>query len=129
MVVLQPSATTMESLLLYLDTSPTIAEAKFADQDVIAEAFHGRWRPLPWWSNALKTQRAVHPDLWLDTEARLVHYMWVGLRDAADLQSGQTLVEAAAGPRIRAGSVRDGIAAGTRRCGQADAAAEESHGV
>jgi hypothetical protein len=75
LVVLSPSAETMDSLLHHLDSSPTIAQAKFADQDVIAETFHGRWHPLPWWCNALKTERAVHPDLWSDTEARLVHYM------------------------------------------------------
>ncbi|EIW66892.1 hypothetical protein TREMEDRAFT_34447 [Tremella mesenterica DSM 1558] len=75
MVLLTPSSSTMAAIQHFLDTSPTVAKASFADQDVIAEFFKGRWRPLPWWANALKPQRAVHADLWEDTEARLVHYM------------------------------------------------------
>ena len=75
MVVLKPRKETMDHIIHFLDTSPTVAEAKFADQDVIAEAFRGRWRPLPWWTNALKTERAVHQDVWRDQEVRLIHYM------------------------------------------------------
>lgn len=75
MVVLQPRKETLDELIHFLNTSPTIAASRFADQDVIAEAFHGRWRPLPWWTNALKTERHTHPDVWADTEVRLIHYM------------------------------------------------------
>ena len=75
--MLQPRQETMDSLVTFLNTSPSVATAQFADQDVIAEAFRGRWRPLPWWCNALKTERAVHPGLWEDAEVRLIHYMCV----------------------------------------------------
>ena len=75
MVVLHPSQKTLDDLVHFLNTSPSVAAAKFADQDVIAEAFHGKWRPLPWWSNALKPERAVHRNFWKDTEVRLIHYM------------------------------------------------------
>ena len=75
MVVLHPKKETMAHIVHFLDTSPLVAEAKFADQDVIAEAFKGRWKPLAWWSNALKPGRAAHPDVWADEEVRLIHYM------------------------------------------------------
>jgi hypothetical protein len=75
LVILSPSEETLNQLTHYLNTSSTVAASRFADQDVIAEAFKGRWQPLPWWSNALKTERAVHSDTWSDTEVRLIHYM------------------------------------------------------
>jgi len=75
LVVLHPSEEMMSYLEHFLNTSPTVATANFADQDVLAEAFRGRWKPLPWWCNALKTLRAVHTDLWADTEIRLLHYI------------------------------------------------------
>ena len=65
----------MESILHFVKTSPTIATSQFPDQDVLAAVFRGRWQPLPWWSNALKTARAVHPEVWADEEVRLLHYM------------------------------------------------------
>ncbi|ORY27796.1 galactinol synthase [Naematelia encephala] len=75
LVVLQPSKSLMDHLITFLNTSPTVAASQFADQDIIAEAFHGRWRPLPWWCNALKPGRWVHPNVWDDGEVRLIHYI------------------------------------------------------
>lgn len=67
----------MDHIIHFLNTSPVVATARFADQDIIAEAFKGRWRPLPWWANALKPARAVHTNIWEDQEVRLIHYMYV----------------------------------------------------
>ena len=75
LVILQPDNDTMTHLIDFLNTSPLVAKVRFADQDIIAAAFKGRWRPLPWWANALKPGRAVHADLWEDSEVRLIHYM------------------------------------------------------
>lgn len=75
LVILHPSSTVLASLIDFLNTSPTIGHAKFADQDVIAEAFKGRWRPLPWWCNALKTLRGAHKGLWRDEEVGIIHYI------------------------------------------------------
>ncbi|KAL1409569.1 hypothetical protein Q8F55_003554 [Vanrija albida] len=74
-VVLHPSRELMDTLLNHLDTSPTIAEAQFPDQDVLAEVFKGKWRVLPWWTNSLKTERAVHQNIWDDGEVRLLHFI------------------------------------------------------
>ncbi|WVF70776.1 hypothetical protein IAT40_005570 [Kwoniella sp. CBS 6097] len=75
LVILHPSKTTLQQIIHHLNTSPTIAQVQFADQDVMAEVFRGRWKPLPWWCNALKTLRAVHKDVWRDEEVRLIHYI------------------------------------------------------
>jgi hypothetical protein len=75
LVVLHPSQAAMDSIVHFINTSPTIGSVKHPDQDVLAQLFHGRWRPLPWWTNALKPARAVHSDVWADTEVRLIHYM------------------------------------------------------
>jgi lipopolysaccharide biosynthesis glycosyltransferase len=76
-VVLQPDTTTMDALIHLLDNSPTISTLRFPDQDVLAAVFQGKWRPLPWWTNALKPERAVHENIWEDSEVRLIHFMWV----------------------------------------------------
>ncbi|OCF33313.1 galactinol synthase [Kwoniella heveanensis BCC8398] len=75
LVILHPSKTTLQQIVHHLNTSPTIAKVQFADQDVMAEVFRARWKPLPWWCNALKTLRAVHQDVWRDEEVRLIHYI------------------------------------------------------
>lgn len=74
-VVLRPSTQIMDRLVDHLNTSPTIADAQFPDQDVLAEVFRGKWRVLPWWANSLKTERAVHKNIWADDEVRLLHYI------------------------------------------------------
>nr|ODN89119.1 galactinol synthase [Cryptococcus depauperatus CBS 7841] len=75
LVVLYPSRDLLNLLIHFIETSPTIAHTQFPDQDVMAEVFKGRWRPLPWWCNALKTLRAAHKDLWKDEQVRIIHYI------------------------------------------------------
>jgi alpha-N-acetylglucosamine transferase len=74
-VVLRPSTGLMETLVTHLNTSPTLADVQFPDQDVLADVFRGKWRVLPWWANSLKTERAVHKNIWEDSEVRLLHYI------------------------------------------------------
>lgn len=80
LVILHPSQSTFEIFTEMLRTSPEIASNKFADQDVLAGVFHGRWKPLPWWTNALKPLRSCHADTWADEEVRNIHYMQVRYR-------------------------------------------------
>ncbi|WVR05738.1 hypothetical protein IAU60_002763 [Kwoniella sp. DSM 27419] len=75
LVVLEPSAGTMDAIVEHLNTSPNVPTYQFPDQDLLAELFEGRWKPLPWWTNALKTLRAAHSDVWRDEEVRLIHYI------------------------------------------------------
>ena len=67
----------MDEILRFLDTSPSVANYRLPDQELLIDFFRGRWQPLPWWPNAFKTPRAVHKDIWSDAEIRLLHYTWV----------------------------------------------------
>ncbi|GEM08222.1 glycosyl transferase [Rhodotorula toruloides] len=64
LVVLSPSPSLYSRIVNYLHTSPTIASMALPDQDLLAEVFEGRWKPLSWRFNAIKTLRWVHPKLW-----------------------------------------------------------------
>jgi inositol 3-alpha-galactosyltransferase len=64
LVVLRPSRALHDRIVSHLHTSPTVATMALPDQDLLGEVFAGRWTPLPWRMNALKTFRWVHPDLW-----------------------------------------------------------------
>lgn len=64
LVVLRPSRALHDRIVSHLHTSPTVATMALPDQDLLGEVFTGRWTPLPWRMNALKTFRWVHPNLW-----------------------------------------------------------------
>ncbi|POY73621.1 hypothetical protein BMF94_3155 [Rhodotorula taiwanensis] len=64
LVVLSPSKALHDRIVHHLHTSPTVATMALPDQDLLGEVFEGRWTPLPWRMNALKTFRWVHPKLW-----------------------------------------------------------------
>ncbi|PAV22458.1 nucleotide-diphospho-sugar transferase [Pyrrhoderma noxium] len=74
-VVLTPSEETYAALLEFLDTSPLVEGFLFPDQDLLATFFHGRWKPLSYIYNALKTLRIIHKDLWRDEDVKCVHYI------------------------------------------------------
>lgn len=74
-VVLTPSRQNARKVIRFLNTSPLIPTFKFPDQDFLSELFRGRWHPLPWVYNALKSLRCVHPSIWRDEDARCVHYI------------------------------------------------------
>ncbi|KAH8120411.1 nucleotide-diphospho-sugar transferase [Phellopilus nigrolimitatus] len=74
-VVLNPSTETFATLERILAESPLVDTFQFADQDLFAEAFKGRWKPISYVYNALKTLRVVHKDLWRDEDVKCVHYI------------------------------------------------------
>ncbi|EPQ60695.1 nucleotide-diphospho-sugar transferase [Gloeophyllum trabeum ATCC 11539] len=74
-VVLSPSEEVMRDITNFLHTSPLVATFSFPDQDLLSEFFKGRWKPLPWCYNALKTLRIIHKPLWRDEEIRCLHYI------------------------------------------------------
>lgn len=47
----------------------------FPDQDLLADFFKGRWKPLPYVFNALKTLPTVHPAVWKEDDLKCVHYI------------------------------------------------------
>ena len=75
-VVLNPSASLAEGLVKHLETSPQVAEWKFPDQDLLSEYFKGKWKPISWYYNALRSLRNSHPAMWSDNEIRCLHYIF-----------------------------------------------------
>ncbi|KAI5799897.1 nucleotide-diphospho-sugar transferase, partial [Geopyxis carbonaria] len=75
LILFHPSATTFAAMLDFLHTSPLISTFSFPDQDFLAEFFRGRWMPLGWQYNAIKTMRHWHSAMWRDDEVRNVHYI------------------------------------------------------
>jgi inositol 3-alpha-galactosyltransferase len=64
---------------------------KFPDQDFLNEAFDGRWDTLSWKTNALKTWRYWHTNIWRDDQVAVLHYIvdkpWAA-RGSADGTAG-----------------------------------------
>ncbi|KAG8752654.1 hypothetical protein FRC12_011845 [Ceratobasidium sp. 428] len=75
LVVCTPSARLAAEVQHFLKTSPRVSEYMFADQDLISDFFTGRWKPLPYIYNALKTSRFTHSTMWRDEEVKCVHYV------------------------------------------------------
>ncbi|KAG6832451.1 hypothetical protein H0H92_001497 [Tricholoma furcatifolium] len=74
-VVFNPSKKLSEGLVNFLHTSEKIAEFSFPDQDLLTAYFDGKWTPINWYYNALRTLRYIHTNLWSDTEVRCLHYI------------------------------------------------------
>jgi len=74
-VVLNPSPELFQAITNFLYTSPLVPTFSFPDQDLLAAFFKGRWKPLPWCYNALKTLRNIHKPMWRDEEVRCLHYI------------------------------------------------------
>ncbi|KAI5124615.1 hypothetical protein M0805_004225 [Coniferiporia weirii] len=75
LVVLNPSMETFDGLMRFLAESPLVETFRFPDQDLFAEVFRGKWKPLSYIYNALKTLRIIHNDLWRDEDVKCVHYI------------------------------------------------------
>lgn len=75
LVVLKPSLELAQSVYTHLHTSPLVPTWSFPDQDLLADFFKGRWEPLPWKYNALKTLMIIHKPLWRDEEIKCLHYI------------------------------------------------------
>lgn len=73
LVVLQPSSETFEQILEFLYTDPRVKSYGFPDQDLLADFFDGRFLPISYRYNALKTLRYCHKDMWRDGDVKNVH--------------------------------------------------------
>ena len=74
--VLNPSQSVYDLILAALQ-SPTTSTYGFADQSLMSDIFYGRWVPLPYVYNALKSLRwhGVHHQIWKDECVKCVHYI------------------------------------------------------
>lgn len=74
-VLLIPSKSLADNLYSLLSDSQLVDSWIFPDQDLLAEYFRGKWKPLPYIYNALKTLRIIHAPLWRDEDVKCVHYI------------------------------------------------------
>ncbi len=70
-----PSEMLWKAIHNHFLTSPELSTFKFPDQDFLASVFSGRWRPMPWKYNALKTMKQWHTNIWRDEEVKGLHYI------------------------------------------------------
>jgi hypothetical protein len=74
--VVNPSLAVYQLILDQL-AKPAAMDYEFADQSLLSDVFFGRWVPLPYIFNALKTMRwkGVHDQVWRDDEVKNMHYL------------------------------------------------------
>ncbi|KDR85114.1 hypothetical protein GALMADRAFT_233742 [Galerina marginata CBS 339.88] len=75
-VVLNPSENLSSSIIRFLFTCDRVPEWKFPDQDLLSEYFKGKWQPISWYYNALRSLHNVHPVMWSESEIRCLHYIF-----------------------------------------------------
>lgn len=78
LLVINPS-TDAFTLIVEAINNPEITDKHdFPDQGLLSEVFEGRWVPLPYVYNALKTLRwrTVHDTVWRDDDVKIVHYIF-----------------------------------------------------
>ncbi|KAK3942342.1 nucleotide-diphospho-sugar transferase [Diplogelasinospora grovesii] len=74
-VILRPSKKEYDELIHAMNTHPDVPKMLFFDQDLLAIVYRGKWKPLPYYYNALKPMRSCHADLWKDEDVRILHYI------------------------------------------------------
>lgn len=75
LLVVNPSRVLFDQIVKQMDERGE--EYSFPDQDLLADLYRGRWVPLPYVYNALKTMRTegVHDVIWRDDEVKNVHFI------------------------------------------------------
>ncbi|GAA5822068.1 hypothetical protein JCM11251_004846 [Rhodosporidiobolus azoricus] len=82
LVVLRPSNQTFTEIVDFLHNDPRVPTYGFPDQDLLADFFKGKYLPISYRYNALKTLRYCHKEMWRDEDVKNVHHIlqkpWVG---------------------------------------------------
>lgn len=75
--MVNPSKNLYDQILHSLTSSSKVENYEFADQSLLSDLFWGRWVPLPYTYNALKTLRweGVHSPIWRDERVKNIHYI------------------------------------------------------
>ncbi|KAA8902586.1 nucleotide-diphospho-sugar transferase [Sphaerosporella brunnea] len=73
--VVNPSLETYDIILNTIRSPAKTLNYDFADQSLLSDAFAGRWVPLSYKYNALKTMRWCHKEIWRDDDVKNVHYI------------------------------------------------------
>ncbi|MFB9375455.1 glycosyltransferase family 8 protein [Kineococcus gynurae] len=74
-LVIEPDRAVYDALVERLDDLDDLAGYQFAEQDFLNEFFAGRWLPVPYVYNALKTLHHQHPQMWDAAEVKNLHYI------------------------------------------------------
>lgn len=75
LVVCNPSKALYEQICSSMQDPSKTDTYDFADQSLLSDAFRGRWLPLSYRYNALKTMRWCHKDIWRDADVKNIHYI------------------------------------------------------
>ncbi|KAL8825449.1 MAG: hypothetical protein Q9170_007785 [Blastenia crenularia] len=75
--VVNPSSEIFELMNKRMASSEGVQDYDFADQSLLSDLFGGRWVPLPYVYNALKTLAwdDVHATIWRNDEIKNIHYI------------------------------------------------------
>jgi lipopolysaccharide biosynthesis glycosyltransferase len=75
--VVNPSKEVYDLIVKRLQDTDQVSNYEFADQSLLSDLFMGRWVPLPYIYNALKTMRwtKVHGAIWQDDKVKNMHYI------------------------------------------------------
>ena len=75
--VVNPSQHLYDTILKSMASSSSVEKYEFADQSLLSDVFWGRWMPIPYIYNALKTLRwdGVHSAIWRDDQVKNIHYI------------------------------------------------------
>ncbi|KAF8858938.1 nucleotide-diphospho-sugar transferase [Acephala macrosclerotiorum] len=73
--VVNPCTAVYNQIVAFMESDASNMD--FADQSLLSDLYKGRWVPLPYVYNALKTLRweGVHHQIWKDKEVKNVHYI------------------------------------------------------
>ncbi|TQS31559.1 hypothetical protein Golomagni_08158, partial [Golovinomyces magnicellulatus] len=73
--VVNPSAALYDQIVKHMEADAVNMD--FADQSLLSDLYRGRWVPLPYVYNALKTLRwkGVHDAIWRDDKVKNLHFI------------------------------------------------------
>ncbi len=74
-LVLTPDHAVYDDLVRTLAAVDDLSRFPFAEQDFLNEYYAGRWQPLPYVYNALKTLQFQHPTLRNGADVKNIHYI------------------------------------------------------
>ncbi|MET3806022.1 alpha-N-acetylglucosamine transferase [Nakamurella sp. UYEF19] len=74
-LVLTPDREVYTDMIRTLADLDDLSRYPFAEQDFLNEYYSGRWLPVPYIYNALKTLPFQHPSLWNIAEVKNIHYI------------------------------------------------------
>lgn len=73
--VVVPNKENFDRIMTTLENTSATSSYDFADQSLLSDIFKGKWLPLSYKYNALKTLRVIHSDIWSDSEVKNIHYI------------------------------------------------------